>query len=137
MDNVLVISHGRSHHIIDEVNYKTSKFLDSNPESNPDYIISASNKFINRTIKQKFDSIILAASPVALVLSSIIVKDSIPLDGKLNDQLFTNTRLLLNNDGILYSASEFNFDENEVNNQLYIDKIFKLGFIFERYFKFS
>jgi hypothetical protein len=51
MNNVLVISHGKNHRIIDEVNYKTSKFLDPDPESNPDYIISAYNKFITRTIK--------------------------------------------------------------------------------------
>lgn len=141
MNNVLVISHGKSHRIIDEINYKTSKFLDTNPESNPDYIISASNKFITRTIKQKFDSIILAAPPSALVLSSIIADDktNLPVDGKLNNQLLINIRSLLNNNGVLYSASEFThaYDEDLVNNQLYIDKIFESGFIFERYFEFS
>lgn len=139
MNNVLVISHGRNHLIINEVNYKTSKFLDTDPESDPDYIISASNKFISRTIKQKFDYIILAASPTALVLSSVIIDDktNLPMDGKLNNQLFTNIRLLLNNNGILYSASDFNYNEDLTNNQLFIDKLFILGFVFEKYFEFS
>ena len=139
MNNVLVISHGRSHRIINEVNYKTSKFLDPNPESDSDYNISASNKFITLIIKQKFDSIILAASPAGLVLSSImIVEGSPPVDGELNNQLFTNIRLLLNDNGILYSSSYFEYDDADLsNNQLYIDKLFKLGFIFEQYFEFS
>ena len=137
MNNVLVISHGRNHRIIDKVNYKTSKFLDPDTESNPDYIISASNKFITRTIKQKFDYIILAASPAGLILSSIIVEDNInPIDGKLNYQLFTNIRLLLNDKGVLYSASYFYYDDI-INNQIYIDKLFNFGFIFERLFIFN
>ena len=128
---------GKNDRIINEINYKTSKFLDPDPESNPDYIIRAQSKVITKTIKQKFDNIILAASPTALVLSSIIENTIIPVDGKLNDQLFSNIRLLLNNNGSLYSTSQFYYTEDETNDQLYIDKMFKLGFIFERFFKFE
>jgi len=142
LNDTLVISHGLNHQEIKEVNYNTSKFLDPNPGTDPDYIISADYKFITNIIKQKFDNIILAASPVALVLSSIIIGNlEIPVDGELNKNLYNNIRLLLNNNKILYSKSSFvieNDDEDHIDNdQLYIDKMYSLGFIFNGTFLFS
>lgn len=137
MDNVLVISHGKNDRIIEEINYQTSKFLDPDPAVDPDYIFDAQYKYITNRIKQKFDHIIMAASPIALQLSKIILNENKSvIDGELDKQLSNNIRALLNENGHLYAQSPFRFNDDP-NNQLYIDKLYKFGFICESITKFS
>lgn len=139
MNNVLVLSHGRNHRIIKEINYQTSKFLDPDPNSGSDYRISADYKYIGNIIKDKFDYIILAATPLSLQLSNIILdNDEANIDGELNEQLYNNIRFLLNDNGFILNQSPFVFDDSyKSNNQLYIDKMYKLGFVYHSLFEIS
>jgi hypothetical protein len=127
LENNLVISHGRNHRHIKEIEYDTSVFVDPNPEANADYnyIKNAPNP------KRKFDNIILAHTPSSLIISSIVI-DSCEniIDGELNPKIFNECKKRLSKNGHIYTKPEFELSNGDYNRTLFNTKMRIMGFAY-------
>jgi len=123
-NRTLVISHGHAHRKISEINYDNTVFQDPDPEADADY------EYLGQ-VPGKFDSVICASTPTAIVLSNVIFNDDHDnIDGTLDHRWLSIVKSKMKTSGRLWIQSQFITDEGILNKQLLIDKMYVLGFVY-------
>ena len=119
MNNTIVLCHGRTSRKILELNYDSTIFVDSDPDTNPDFILDIGNTNVEKKVGQKFNNVINAFCPTALELEKIIIyDDDLPIDGSLDKIFIKNIKDLLLINGYFYCKSMFweYIDDEPINN---------------------